>query len=526
MKSLLHVFLMFSLAGGLLLGGCVPFGVAQSGLITVIGSDTTWTKAGSPHNLTGPVLVDGVTLTIEAGATVNLNDYEILVHGTLRAIGSSTEKIYLNQGDISFSQHSNGWDAQTDSGCVFEYCDLSWVTINSNVSLKLTNSDLTMMYLGDSSLISNNVLHSPIEVGSFNNISNNYCWHDVTAEHSNVICDNNISKLYTGDSNVIYNNIVRLDAAVGQSSSVYNNTINCEISVGHSSEFLNNTVHGVIQATASVISNNLIFHPRGIKQYADPRRGLFTYLTYDTAIEVRGSSEISNNTLFGPGQDIVTTGGYGIHLDDGNSTVLNNTIFDYPDAITVDCSATIRGNLLVNNNKSVVVSWGDAVVRNNTIIGGKEGIVATGPVTIERNSISNQSVNGVSVRGPTIIRNNTITDVAVAIKVRSDPPSCEIVYNNFERYSQFSIYLETSSNNFDFKHNWWGTTDTQAINLTIRDFKYDFNSGKVNFIPILTEPNPQATSDQIPEFPSWTLLPLFLVIALVVVFVRKKIVDV
>jgi hypothetical protein len=177
---------------------------------------------------------------------------------------------------------------------------------------------------------------------------------------------------------------------------------------------------------------------------------------------------------------------------------------------------------LVNNSRSILVAWGDFEVRNNTIIGGKEGIVARGGATIERNLITNQSVNGISFSGSTVIRNNTITDVAVAIRVRGDTPSCEIFYNNFERYSQFSIYLESSSSNFDFKHNWWGTTDTQAINLTIRDFKYDFNSGKVNFIPILTEPNPQATSDTIPEFPPWLLLPLFLVATFVVVLCRKR----
>jgi hypothetical protein len=515
---------MLILVNGLVMCACLHIFAQAPGVIDVIGSDTTWTKAGSPYNLTGPVLVDGVTLTIEAGVIVQMNDYEILVHGTLRAIGSSTEKILFNHGKLSFSQYSSGWDEQTDSGSVFDYCVLNFSTIVSNVSLRLTNSDLGMMYLGDSSLISDNTLHSPIEVGSFNNISDNYCWHGITAEHSNFICDNNISKLYAGDSNTIHNNVIRLDVEVGQSASVYNNTINREISVGHSSQFLNNTLYGIVQATASVISNNLIFHPRGTSQYVDPRRGLFTYLKYDTGIEVDGISEISNNILFGPGQDIVTTGGYGIHLDDGQSTVFNNTIFDYPDGITVDCDATIRGNLLVNNNRSIVVTWGEADIQNNTITGGKEGVVAVGPVTIERNLITNQSVNGVCCRGPTIIRNNTITDVTVAIKVRGDPPSCEIVYNNFERYSQFSIYLESSSSNFDFKNNWWGTTDTQAINMTIRDFKYDFNSGKVNFIPILTEPNPQATSYQIPEFPSWLLLPLFLVASFVVVVFRKRLV--
>ncbi len=48
---------------------------ASTSVNGILHSDTEWTKAGSPYILTGPVAVDsGVTLTVEAGATVELND--------------------------------------------------------------------------------------------------------------------------------------------------------------------------------------------------------------------------------------------------------------------------------------------------------------------------------------------------------------------------------------------------------------------------------------------------------------------
>ena len=53
----------------------IPFGLAQSGtnVSGIISSDTTWTQANSPYNLTGNVQVNnGVSLTIEAGITVTL----------------------------------------------------------------------------------------------------------------------------------------------------------------------------------------------------------------------------------------------------------------------------------------------------------------------------------------------------------------------------------------------------------------------------------------------------------------------
>ena len=49
------------------------------------------------------------------------------------------------------------------------------------------------------------------------------------------------------------------------------------------------------------------------------------------------------------------------------------------------------------------------------------------------------------------------------------------------------------------------------------DCKYDFGSGEVSFVPFLTEPNPEATSSVIPEFPSIIILPLFLVVTLLVI---------
>jgi len=82
--------------------------------------------------------------------------------------------------------------------------------------------------------------------------------------------------------------------------------------------------------------------------------------------------------------------------------------------------------------------------------------------------------------------------------------------------------METSAqNDLNTAYNWWGTTNTTAINQSIRDFKNDFNLGKVNFTPFLTEPNSEA-APTIPEFPPWLLLPLFLVTTFLVIAVKKR----
>jgi hypothetical protein len=70
---------------------------AETDVGGIIYSDTTWTFAGSPYNLTEKVQTDvGVILTIEPGVVVNGNGYGIELTGELNAIGSETSKITLN----------------------------------------------------------------------------------------------------------------------------------------------------------------------------------------------------------------------------------------------------------------------------------------------------------------------------------------------------------------------------------------------------------------------------------------------
>ena len=102
-KAFLSAFLIALMISGLAFVGRIDFGLAQSGLITYINTDTTWATANSPYSFTGPVVVStGVTLTINAGVTVNLNNYFLYVNGTFKAIGDSTDKIQIYGGNITF----------------------------------------------------------------------------------------------------------------------------------------------------------------------------------------------------------------------------------------------------------------------------------------------------------------------------------------------------------------------------------------------------------------------------------------
>ncbi len=246
------------------------------------------------------------------------------------------------------------------------------------------------------------------------------------------------------------------------------------------------------------------------------------------------SPKINNNTIIAA-----------INVDGSSAIITNNIIMD--DIGVHSSSPTINNNSILGgiNIGSDSPSGDSPVIANNTIEGGdagngiginfeggpyiadnvisgcRTGVSARGvQATIERNLIIN-NIEGIYVLSGTIqIRNNTIKDNFVAIRIRSYSPSfASIIYNNIENNSQNSIYLEDTGD-VNASYNWWGTTDTQLIELTIHDNKNDFNVGTVTFTPFLTTPNTEAMP--IPELPSWIILPSFLIATLAGIIFRKR----
>jgi len=532
------------MVSALMLASTVNFGVVQvsaqaPGIIVVIGSDTTWTKADSPHALTGPLFVsEGATLTIEAGATVNLNGYDVLVNGTLRAIGSTTEKIYISNGvRIEFTQYSNGWNEQTGSGCIIENVVLDVSEISSSVSLKINHSSMQEISIECDSLV----------------ISNSNITGGLSVDGSAEILGNTIDGLsIVGGSPVVSNNVIEAISGSGDSPVISDNTIG---TIGgyssidrkiryfspNSPIISNNIIERGIQftGTSPVITKNMILgyiygNDLTINDGYGPTDNIFAPLLEDNPIisftGTGGSAVISNNTITGhtynyTHQDFslglrgtvthsVMTSGIIFH---GSGSVSGNTISG---CITgISGGAKIEGNLLIGNHKGIVITMNNAIIRNNHITNGTKGIDGhtSGTATIENNLISNHSSYGIDIELQVIIRNNTLTDNGYASIRLLNCPSATINYNNIEGYDKYSIELQETSNNIDATNNWWGTTDTQTINLTIRDFKYDFYLGKVNFVPFLTEPNPV-----IPEFQSWVFLSLLLTATLLVIICKRR----
>jgi hypothetical protein len=139
-----------------------------------INSNTTWTKTDSPYEFMGPITIEnGVTLTIEAGVTVDLNGNILQVNGVLQAIGSSTDKIEFDNGNIVFASSSIGWDDQSGEGDVIQTATLNQVSISSVNALKVSGNTINApsdasagtLSVGGLSIITDNSIISTSGIG-------------------------------------------------------------------------------------------------------------------------------------------------------------------------------------------------------------------------------------------------------------------------------------------------------------------------------------------------------------------------
>ncbi len=240
------------------------------------------------------------------------------------------------------------------------------------------------------------------------------------------------------------------------------------------------------------------------------------YITSATLYVEDGSPLVSANTF---------TGRSAILVSKGSPVISNNTITggyvddDYywghlsRNVISIDSganSAFISNNTVVANSPEYNgIYFGEnnaALVSGNVLSGCKAGIsIGSNDATIEGNLFFDNYI-GIKIRSCSnlLIRHNNITDNTIGIDLK-DCSLPTILHNNIYGNSQNNIYLSSSpfwSTDIDASYNWWGTTNTQAINQTIYDFKNDFNLVNVSFIPFLTEPF--SASSPLPPIPTPT----------------------
>ena len=349
------LLVMFMAVGVLAFAGFAYFGTVRAstevnGLIT---SDTTWTKANSPYNLTSSITVASeVTLTIEPGTIVQLNEYHLQINGTLIARGTSNDPINFHGGaaistggwaittedsdySIVFSPSSTNWSQQTQSGCIIENAVIGNLVINGG-SPKISNSFLGNIDIwGGTPEISNNTVAGGIGV-------------------------------YAGSA-LIANN------TVSQQNHYF---LGYEGAIAAQRYDRNNNIIIITRKATPLVSGNVII-------------GNISQVEQGIGFETENAT-IINNTIYG-----CYGAAIGFYEGTGNATISSNTIYDCSYGISLNET----GRLYSNHNAAVTI-------QRNLICNTTLGIDSTLPVAIENNTIKNNNV-GIATSAPlSIIYNN------------------------------------------------------------------------------------------------------------------------
>ncbi|MGD6852682.1 MAG: hypothetical protein ACQCN6_11545 [Candidatus Bathyarchaeia archaeon] len=403
-----------------------------------ITADTMWSKAGGVYSLTGSVTVNtGVTLTLEPGTSVNLNNYALMVNGILVAHGTSDNQVVLSGGQINFTASSPSWGEQTGFGNIIERSVIDSVIISTENTIKIDKCTIPHGITIDGPVILSNSNISPPEFGYTSGLSAP------------------LSALLTN-----YETVTIKSTAATISGNIVHGNIYCEVA-GASPVIMTNTVSGVIHvgsfdrnitAGSPIISGNTVS--------LGDRLGIF----------VHGESPIiSNNTVTGPAGYVNSGTGILLYiLNGGTATVYSNTISGFTNGITVanNSASIIERNFITCCHQAISGVGTQATIKNNTLSGNINAIdiCFNFPPIIDFNNFQNNSETNV------VLKNMPWQEVLV-------------------------------SRDIDAPNNWWGTTDTDSIDRLIHDKGDDSALGKVKYTPFLTQPNPQALPDPTAAMP-------------------------
>lgn len=343
----------------------------------VISSNQTWTKSASPHIVTGSISVNaGVTLTIQAGATVKFNNNTgLTINGTLIARGTQNDMITFTSNDVS--------PAKDD-----------WYNI------KFNESSVDALYGVDINYLSGSILEYCIieyaGAGSSNGAVQTYqaqpgIWHCEIRE--NGCCGIYAEQIYPDDPanrvKFYYNNIYNNNNG-GIWAEVY--SFNCLVDIAANS-VVNNTGKGIhctkwnVIQTTDYVSYNIVMNrvynntSNGIHvEYAQPAvyyndcsynngYGIYFYWTYvkptGSLLFLLNTASFNNNGILVSyagsniqfsGNTIINNSGYGIKNATGNAVNADNNYWG-----TTSGSAISAAIYDFNDDPSLgVISYGSA----------------------------------------------------------------------------------------------------------------------------------------------------------------------
>jgi N-acetylneuraminic acid mutarotase len=230
------------------------------------------------------------------------------------------------------------------------------------------------------------------------------------------------------------------------------------------------------------------------------------------AVTITGPGNAYRNTLsnglsisdWGIMQDNVVSNG---NVNLGHSfLVVGNTIRG---SLTTGSAATIDHNSVSNGitaSNAAIITWNtvenasgvgltvgaDVTAHHNRLIGNLIGMTASTGL-IEHNLIANNKSVGLQVGAATVQYNTLTGNQGNAILVQGGNPVL-ISHNNLEgNTGSYDLVINfPSSATIPAQNNWWGATETAAIDARIFDSFDDASQGTVTYAPVLSGPEQTA----------------------------------
>jgi hypothetical protein len=459
---------------------------AQNTTETLV-SDTVWAK-GTQHQLSGDLIVPkGVTLTIEAGATVDFRFSKLQVQGTLIAKGTNESKITFKTtadrslplfphglpSPLRIEPSAQGWDARTQSGSIIEYAVIS-----------------EKVYVEASIAISKSTLKSA-----------------VIASGSPILSDDNIQEELH---------------IVGGQPTVTGCVLSSINAYAASPTVLNSTISG-----ASVVNDDAVLSGN---KFLDGIR-LEGRITFKNN-EVRLSYHNADNAAF---RSLICIWGKGAVVSNNKLFGSNNSPPDeyfketfVPPQIGIyidsNSSSEIVENLIENCQMGISILPADTKIVRNSILNNYVGIRFS-----PTGGLSNPQQSSIYISDNNILVNK------VGVQIYYFLSSPNITANSIYSNSLYNLQLN-ASNNIVVANNWWGTDNETAIAQTIYDHKNDERLGTVTFIPFMSDqfeadatPTPydatQAVESATPAVPVYAIIgivSLLAVASLTLVYIKKR----
>jgi len=474
----------------------------------ILFQDTTWALADSPIIVISNVsVIEGITLTIEAGVTVKFNaGIDLLVDGTLVARGTADSPIIFtsNAGDtpgkwgaISFSDSST--DATFDGsgnytgGCILQYVTVQYGGEGFNAGIKIATAS---PYI-DHTTITQNKEHginvtkgSP--VFSHNEIKENYSRGiNYTGGSGSVVtlkaCTIRNNRISNGRGAGIYvdNGVVNLTDC----------TLSDNIADGTSSPYGG----GIYADSSTVNATNCTFSKN---RSAGGSSGWNRYSGYGGAIYNQDSSitnatncTFSNNSATGAGS------GSGGAIYSGTVNVINCTFSGnstsahegsaYGGAINSSVM-TISGCTFTGNSaeKGGAICGKVITLKSSTFTGNTGTLPYGAAIWLSFGSNDKNCVIGGSLEDANTIGDNN----GDGIYIYGHPT---FSYNNLTPNTGLGLICGngSSSEPIDARYNYWGSEIEGVVKAMIWDNLDDPAKGLVNYSPFLTSPvEPDAES--------------------------------